>query len=76
MALTRAKHSLLVCGRAAGLREHGDWRPLVDHLAAADRVLGKAPATRDPPGGGSNEKKKVPPGLGRRLAREICLDSQ
>ena len=34
----------------------------------------KAPATRDPPGGGRN--KKVPPGLGRRLAREICLESQ
>ena len=39
VALTRAKHSLVVVGDAAALREHEDWGCLVDHCEGAGRFL-------------------------------------
>lgn len=39
VALTRAKHSLVVFARAEALRGHVDWKPFVDHLERNDRVL-------------------------------------
>ena len=39
VALTRAKHSLVVIGHAAALSEHPDWRCLVQHARASNRLL-------------------------------------
>ena len=41
VALTRAKHCLVVVGCAGSLAQHDDWAALVDHLGARDRILGK-----------------------------------
>lgn len=39
VALTRAKHSLVVFARVEALRDHADWKPFVDHLERKDMVL-------------------------------------
>jgi senataxin len=39
VALTRAKHSLVLFARASALKEHDDWKPFVDHLERKDRIL-------------------------------------
>ena len=40
VALTRAKHCLLVVGCRASLVQHSDWAALLNHFSAQDRVLG------------------------------------
>jgi hypothetical protein len=40
VALTRAKHCLLVVGCRASLAQHSDWAALLNHFSAQDRVLG------------------------------------
>jgi len=40
VALTRAKHSLIVVGCKQSLEQQSDWAALVNHLDACDRILG------------------------------------
>jgi hypothetical protein len=39
VALTRARHSLIVIGKAESLVQHEDWRPLVQFMKSKDRLL-------------------------------------